>query len=171
VTEDRERIPIAWLSGVAGDGTKGDYYVLPSSTQLDALAGLVQWLTGSVTSGAAIGAQPIWRQFMDHPTDPSRKLFAMTFNPQMENAVSTGGVMPHILFRDPKKPGAHFDGSVPGLFTWLVIDRGMGSVDAYSTMKTLISDPSAHVSVGIKIGGSTTTVHCLDVTSFMGVLV
>jgi len=159
VTDDRERIPIKWLSGVVGTATAGEYYVLPPQNQLVALARLVHWLTAGPLDGAAIDAPPTWRQLTKDPTDPAKTLFIMTFHPAFETAVGSGGIFPHILYQRK-----HFDGSAPGLFTWLVLDRKLDETSAYLKFRDLISDPKYYRAFDITDGAAARKVHCLDVS-------
>jgi hypothetical protein len=172
VKEDRERVPILWLNGNKGNGTTGDYCVLPPAQQLEALAKLVGWLTGGPLA-AAIDAPPLWRQLQDHPDPTKRKrpdpyLFEMSQDPAWTKSdagwtgippATLGGIFVHRQFSQ------HQDGAVQGLYTWLRLNRQIDASAAYELLRTLISDDSLQVSASVTHDGQTYLVRYVDVSS------
>ena len=178
VTDNRERLPILWLNGNKGNGTTGDYYVFPPAAQLEAVSLLLGWLTGGPLA-AAIDAPALWRQLQNHP-DPAKRtrsdpyLFEMSQDPAWTKSsagwtgtapTGLGGIFAHRQFSQ------HQDGAVQGLYTWLRLNRQMPAVDAYTRLQAIIIDDALQVSAPVKFGGKTFTVHYIDVSSVLDVVI
>lgn len=174
VTENRERIPIAWLNGNKGNGTTGDYYVMPSAAQLETVALLVGWLTGGPLQ-AAIDTPALWRQLQLHPDPTKRKrtdpyLVEMSQHPAWTKSsagwtgtapVTLGGIFVHRQFSQ------HQDGAVQGLYSWLRLDRQMDAATAYQQLRTFISDDAFQVTASVTYATKTYPVHYIDVSSVL----
>ena len=140
VTEDRERLDVAWV-----DGTTGAYlYVFPSQAQLEGVTALVAWLC-SGTEASFIATflnaheQSHWRQHLVRTTGAgagitTRHSFLLHGNPvwRDESFNAFDGIFAHSNF-----DGNRGDGGPVGLYAWLRLYCGQTPAKAYMSMRTL----------------------------------
>ncbi len=157
VTDDRVRIPVAWI-----DGTTTKYlYVMPSQAQLEGVAQLVSWLCSGTTMTAVatflnVLERSHWPAYRvtaagSGAGTTTRHSFILHHNPAWTTSSydAFDGIYAHQNFEDARK-----DGGVPMLYAWLRLFCGKNASDAYSDLSKLVSDAKyAHqveVAPGVK---------------------
>jgi hypothetical protein len=160
VSEDRERIPAAWVSGVAGNLL----YTFPPIAQMEAVSRLVHWLCGGTErdSRAAyldMREQSVWPPFFTATIGGNtRELFMMHNNPRWTDAKFNDfeGIYAHTNIQSNRS-----DGSVFVLYCWLRLFIGMSDTDAYALTRALITDATL---VKTNVPYLTNKVVAIDVT-------
>jgi hypothetical protein len=139
ITEDKERIQVAWVDGRLGDF----FYVIPYMKQFEAAYLLVKWLCsgGSLSPEATfLVLQESWRQRVGD-------YFVVHQNPRWitKPPLDLVGIFAHTNISADRG-----DGGVLGLYAWLRAEKRLDMNAANTTCRALISGTS-HVAK-VKLG-------------------
>lgn len=143
VTEDRERLPVSWVDGA----TTTYVYVLPSMAQLEGVTQLLAWLCSGTSMGSVatfLNVQEVshWRQYLVRSSGgggaaTTMHWFLLHGHPVWRAAGfdDFDGIYAHANFDSNRS-----DGGPIGLYSWLRLYCGRTPADAYTSLRTLLTD-------------------------------